>query len=190
MKKKIFIGIGAFLIFGVIAITIGILNGKSQGLSMDDMITKNTEDIKETDTQSKDTNSEISEEEAMDIAMEQLKEKVKDAQPNTSAMVDKIALQARDDAKSIDSAKTDEAISYIRDNYPDYFTDNATMEKAMYYGYLLEYAYKKTDNKNYTDLGMDTYQAIKYVYRGAETVEDTATQENLKQIEDTLNKLN
>lgn len=51
----------------------------------------------------------------------------------------------------------------------------------MYYGYLLEYGYKDT-NKAYAELGMDAYQVVKYVYRGAEKVEDISTQENLKQI--------
>lgn len=118
-----------------------------------------------------------------------LKDKVENADSNTSAMVDKIALQAKEDASSIDEEKTNEAVTFIRDTYPDYFIDNDTMEKTMYYGYLLEYAYKDTDNSTLMNLGMDTYQAVKYVYRGAESVEDDATQENLRQISESLDKL-
>lgn len=129
----------------------------------------------------------ITSEEAMDIAMEQLKERVQDAEPNTSDMVDKIALQARDDAKLIDDKKVQEAISFIRDTYPDYFTDNEIMEKTMYYGYLLDYAFEDSDP--YAKLGVDTYQVVKYVYRNVETVEDEATQENLKQIKDSLDEI-
>ena len=110
------------------------------------------------------------------------------AQSNTSAKVDEIARQAKADAQSVDEAKTNEAIAYIRNNYPNYFVDNETMEKTMYYGYLLEYAYKDT-NITYAELGMDAYQAVKYVYRNVESVEDNATQENLKQISEGLSNI-
>ena len=73
-------------------------------------------------------------------------------------------------------------------NYPNYFESNEVMEKTMYYGYLLEYGYKNKNN-NYADLGMDAYQVVKYVYRGAEKVEDISTQENLKQIAKDLDKI-
>lgn len=111
------------------------------------------------------------------------------AEANTSAKVDEIARQAKADAQSIDETKTNEAISYIRNNYPNYFDNNETMETAMYYGYLLEYAYADT-NELYMQLGMDTYQSIKYVYRGVEKVEDNATQENLAQIKESLDGIN
>ena len=103
------------------------------------------------------------------------------SKPNTSARVDEIARQAKADAKNIDTEKTIDAVKYIKENYPNYFTNNEVMEKTMYYGYLLEYGYKNKNN-NYADLGMDAYQVVKYVYRGAEKVEDISTQENLKQI--------
>ena len=103
------------------------------------------------------------------------------AKPNTSSKVDEISIQAKNDAKNIDDGKTIEAINFIKENYPNYFESNEVMEKTMYYGYLLEYGYKNKNN-NYADLGMDAYQVVKYVYRGAEKVEDISTQENLKQI--------
>ena len=84
--------------------------------------------------------------------------------------------------------KTIEAINFIKENYPNYFESNEVMEKTMYYGYLLEYGYKNKNN-NYADLGMDAYQVVKYVYRGAEKVEDISTQENLKQIAKDLDKI-
>lgn len=187
--EKILIGVGVFFAFAVIAVAAGIINGKSQGLNMDDMIV-DAPQASETPFASpkKDSDEkEISDEEAMDIAMEQLKEKVANAEPNTSDMVDKIALQARDDAKAINDDLANEAIAYIHDTYPNYFTDNETMEQTMYYGYLLDYAYD--DNDLRSNLGTDTYQVVKYVYRGVEAVEDTPTQENLRQIEQSLNEL-
>lgn len=186
--KKILIGVGIFFALAVIAIIAGIINGKSQGLSMDDMIVDAPQTSETPVTPPKGSDEdEISDEEAMDIAMEQLKEKVANAKPNTSDMVDKIALQARDDAKTINDDLTNEAITYIRDTYPNYFTDNETMEKTMYYGYLLDYAYDDSDPRS--SLGTDTYQVVKYVYRGTEAVEDAPTQENLRQIEESLNEL-
>ncbi|ABO49763.1 hypothetical protein Dred_1229 [Desulforamulus reducens MI-1] len=110
-------------------------------------------------------------------------------EPNTSAMVDYIATKAKVDAKNINDQQTKEAIEFIKSNISDFFRDNKTMETGMYYGYLLEYAYKDTDNRVYAELGMDTYQAIKYVYRGAEKVEDQATQTNISQVRESLDAI-
>ncbi len=109
-------------------------------------------------------------------------------EPNTSEMVDYIVRTAREDAKTATEEQKTEAIQFLKDNYPNYYTDNDMMEKVMYYGSLLEYAYKDID-KTIFDLGQDANQAVKYVYRGAETIEDTATQENLKQIQKSLDEL-
>lgn len=109
-------------------------------------------------------------------------------EPNTSAMVDSLVLQAKEDAKSADEEKLNEALSYIVDNYPEYFADNETMEAVIYNGSLLEYAYQDKD-KTIAGLGMDAVQAVKYVYRGAESVEDDATKENLRQVKEAIDKL-
>ena len=110
---------------------------------------------------------------------------------NTSEMVDYIAAEAKKSAnQDATEEKRDEAIEYISSHYPNYFVDNETMEKTMYYGYYLEYAYMSDDPTNvYANLGMDTYQAVKYVYRGTESVEDDHVTENLRQISEWLNKL-
>ena len=61
------------------------------------------------------------------------------------------------------------------------------LEQAICYGYWLEYAYADDEAaRDYAELGMDMEQAVKYVYRGAEKVEDDATQENLGQIKKSL----
>lgn len=110
---------------------------------------------------------------------------------NTSAMVDYIASEAKKSAnQSASEEKLNEALEFISSNYPNFFTDNETMEKTMYYGYYLEYAYSKNGEGNlYANLGMDTYQAVKYVYRNTETTEDPHVQENLSQIRETLSSL-
>lgn len=114
-----------------------------------------------------------------------------EVKPNTSEMVDKIAIQAKEDSIIIDDAKVQEAIDFIKDNYSDYFKDNETMEKTMYYGYLLDYAFKDdADKKAYSELGTDAYQVVKYVYRGAETKDDDSVKSNLEQIQKDLDALN
>lgn len=110
---------------------------------------------------------------------------------NTSEMVDKIALQAKEDAGKIDQAKLQEAVDFIKNNYSDYFKDNAIMEKTLYYGYLLDYAFKdNTEKKAYSELGTDVYQAVKYIYRGAETKDDESVKSNLEQIQKDLDAIN
>lgn len=108
---------------------------------------------------------------------------------NTSAKVDALALAAKQDVEEngVSDAKRDEAVAFIVEHYPDFYTDNETMEQAISYGYWLEYAYESDESaRDYTELGMDLEQAVKYVYRGAESVEDDATQENLSQIREAL----
>lgn len=110
---------------------------------------------------------------------------------NASAKVDALALEAKAAAaEGVTDEQRDEAIAFIVDHYPAYYADNETMEQAMAYGFWLEYAYKDDEaSRDYAELGMDVAQAVKYVYRGAEEVEDDATQENLRQIKETLEKL-
>lgn len=112
-------------------------------------------------------------------------------EPNTSEKVDALALEAKAAvAEGITDAQRDEAVTFLVDHYPDYYTDNSIMEQAMAYGFWLEYAYQDDEaSQTYAELGMDVSQAVKYVYRGAETVEDDATQENLRQIQEHLETL-
>lgn len=112
-------------------------------------------------------------------------------EPNTSAKVDALALEAKAAvAEGVTDAQRDEAVTFIIDHYPDYYTDNETMEQAMAYGFWLEYAYQDDEaSRTYAELGTDVSQAVKYVYRGAEAVEDDATQENLRQIQEHLETL-
>lgn len=107
---------------------------------------------------------------------------------NTSAKVDDLARDAKGSvAEGVTDEKRDEAVAFIVEHYPDYYGDNETMEQAIFYGYWLEYAYADDEAaRDYAELGMDMEQAVKYVYRGAEKVEDDATQENLGQIKKSL----
>lgn len=107
---------------------------------------------------------------------------------NSSAMVDSIITQAKTDCDGeLNLDVCQEALSYLKDNYPNYFTDNETMEKVMYYGAFLQYSFEdKGLNDTCAALGMDAVQSVKYVYRGSEKIEDPSTQENLKQVEEAL----
>ena len=120
------------------------------------------------------------------------------AEPNTTKMVENIVKKARYDAsQGISEEQRNEAIEYIYKNYDNYFESNEIMENVMYYGSLLEYAYTEdaknsspeTTEFNYYSLGRDANQCVKYVYRNVEDVSDQATQINLEQIKEALEKL-
>lgn len=55
-------------------------------------------------------------------------------------------------------------------------------KKQYIFGSLLEYS----NNDVLKEIGIDTVQAVKYVYRNIEKIDDTSTQENLKQIKENL----
>lgn len=108
------------------------------------------------------------------------------SEQGTSAMVDEIARAARETAPDMSSSQADELITIIESANHDYYSDYENMEKFMWYGCLLQYKY---ENDEEGQLGTDLYQAIKYVYRGVETVDDNATVENLRQIDEHLSNL-
>ena len=125
-----------------------------------------------------------------DDALEFLEAYTEGIEENSSSMVDEIAHAAEKEANYSGAKLKDEALEYISENYPDYFTNNNVMETTMFYGYYLEYVYADEGSDNtYANLGMDTYQVVKYVYRGTETVDDDNVQANLEQIAEALTAL-
>lgn len=116
-------------------------------------------------------------------------------QVNTSAMVDYISKQAKEFSKKCNQGDAMFALDWILKNKENFFADNSTMEAAMYYGTVLEHYYSgntKDSNPRYyylSQIGMDTVQAVKYIYRGAESIESQATQENLSQIEKAIKSI-
>lgn len=118
------------------------------------------------------------------------------SEPNTTAAVDEIVNKGKEDASKASEEDIKKAIQFINDNYNNYWTDNETMHKGMYYGSLLEYAKRDKAKENregldYTiySLGEDTVQVIKYIYRGVDKIEDDSTQANLRQIEKSLKNI-
>lgn len=102
-------------------------------------------------------------------------------EPNSTERMDKIIMQAKEDAKRLDVDGATVAVTYIVDRYPDkLFESSEVMENVIYYGSLLEYW--ELDTVGYNEFGMDAVQAVKYVYRGVESKDDAATLENLRQM--------
>ena len=141
---------------------------------------------------------------------EQVKDKADDkktdsksAEPNTSARVDEITLQAKDDAESVSEdeseQKWEEAFEYLKSHMDNFYENNEVMEKSMYYGsYIYHYVEANSKASDASELvdsskaayeaGYNTVKAIKYVYRGAEAVEDESTQKALSEAKENLKK--
>ena len=171
------------LITSIITLGLTVIILIAAAFSGDDSVTETSEQA-ETVIETTSAETEIASSEAETVAET---ETVPEA--NTSAMVDYIAAEAQESAnQAATDEKRDEALNFIASSYPEYFSDNDTMEQAIYYGYYLEFAYDINESQ-YAELGMDVEQAVKYVYRGTETVEDEHVQENLKQIAEILNAL-
>ena len=70
------------------------------------------------------------------------------------------------------------------------------MENLIYYGTVLEYYYANNGNSfnGFSDIrgkiGMNTVQAIKYVYRNVETPTNDATISNINKVKEDLLKIN
>lgn len=166
------------MITSIITLALTVIILLAAAVSGDDSTTENEQVETATETISAET--EVASSEAETETM---------PEANTSAMVDYIAAEAQESAnQAATDEKRDEALDFIASSYPEYFSDNETMEQAIYYGYYLEFAYDINESQ-YAELGMDVEQAVKYVYRGTEAVEDEHVQENLKQIAEILEAL-
>lgn len=105
--------------------------------------------------------------------------------PNTSEMVDYIAHKAKADATTATINDIDEAVQWLKNNVDNIFDNNENMENTMYYGELLEYKYQGTDDP-YEKVGWQAFKTVKYVYRGYEAINDTATQDNFDELKEIL----
>ena len=116
---------------------------------------------------------------------------------NTTARVDEIQGKALDDAENIseEDAVTlmEDALEYIAANVDNFYISNEVMEKALYYGsWIYFYIEHESPAETYDelpddiaawwDIGWNTAKAIKYVYRGTESIEDLTTQNALETI--------
>lgn len=172
IKMVIFIIIGAFIL---LAALVGIIGG-AESSKENKVIEETKENIKE----------EISQEKP---------------ESNTKEMVDYIISKAY---SQVTDLSKEERIKLVNESY-DFiqkkvisnkcFEDNETMEKLIYYGAFLEKNYKDESKDNelakvVRNIGTDTIQMIKYVYRGNETKESESTIENHDQIIKGIKKAN
>lgn len=109
------------------------------------------------------------------------------AEKNSSEMVEQIARTAKSNIDKFSDANADDIIEIIRKAEHNFFTSTDEMEKFMWYGFLLDYKYDDSDPRS--ELGTDLTQAIKYVYRFIDSIYDDATQENLRQIDKDLSRI-
>lgn len=111
-----------------------------------------------------------------------------EAEQGTTEKVDQIIRQAKADAAAEDAeAKAQAAYDWIVENVPEWYDGPEIMEQAIYNGALVEYYYTDKNDVR-AEVGADTVQSVKYVYRGVETVLDDATQENIQQIREGIEK--
>lgn len=108
--------------------------------------------------------------------------------PNTSEAVDYIAKKAKADSATASNDDIHGAVFWLKENVDNIFDNNENMEKAMYYGELLEYRYKGT-NDPYEKIGWQAFKTIKYVYRDFESVTDNVTQDNLQKLRGLLKSI-
>ena len=133
----------------------------------------------------------------------QKSEETTEAEPNSSAKVDEILLQAKTDAENMsedEATKTwEDAFDYLKAHSSNFYESNEVMEKSMYYGeFIYQYIEINTNASNISELadstraaydaGYNTVKAIKYVYRNAASQEDEDTISALTEVQNALNK--
>lgn len=109
------------------------------------------------------------------------------AEPRTSKMVDQIALTAKANAGNLNDDQVNAIINDVRSVNHNFYSDEPSMLKYMWYGYLLDYKFEPNTPRQL--LGQYLYQSIKNVYRGVETAESGITQANFPQIDEELQKI-
>lgn len=103
--------------------------------------------------------------------------------PNTSEAVDEIITISKKDAQRLSGSEMNKAIIFINNNYNNYWSDNYTMERTIYYGALLG---NINSNEHIKKLGNDSVEVVKYIYTNTGKIEDKSTQDNLLQIKKSL----
>ena len=172
---------------------LGTGNSSVKNTSKDQATKTNTTEEKETKEETASETETTTEEETRislkdsDSLKDYLSVLTNEVEKNTSGMVDKIASIAKQDALTVTDEQLNTAVTFIAENYPNYHSDNEMMESIMYYGYLLDYAYNDNDPEDM--LGVDAYEVVKYVYRGAENADSAEVKENLQQIEKDLSAM-
>lgn len=126
-----------------------------------------------------------------------------ESEEGTSARVDEIMLKAVSDAQKVTEEEIEplweEAFAYLKEHEENFYANNEIMEKSIYYGcFIYEYIEENSPATDISqlpetvryayDAGYNTVLAIKYVYRGAENIEDRETQNALNDAREALEK--
>ena len=107
----------------------------------------------------------------------------KEIKHGTSDYVDAIYYYVKETAGI--NLKVNEAWEWTKENYLKCNENQETMEKAIFYGYILD---KYGTDDILKKVGQDLVQAVKYVYRGASTIDSEDTKINLEQIKKGIDK--
>lgn len=103
----------------------------------------------------------------------------------TSAYVDYLFYKAKADSETATEEDLQSALDWLKNNVDNIFDNQESMELAMYNGEPLERKYKDSGN-SFEKIGWQAYKTVKYVYRGAESVDDQATIDNYSELKDLL----
>ena len=105
-------------------------------------------------------------------------------EPNTDDMVKYLHQKGNNLWKHADKDFRDEsktaAVKFLKENYPNYFNDNETMETAIFYSNFLYYYSDKDTPEN--NVSWFTNLAVSKVYTNADTVDSENTQKYLNKI--------
>lgn len=115
-----------------------------------------------------------------------IKQNTNGVQQNSSAMLDKISLLARADAKNADKDMVKSAINWLDQNRGKLFDSKESMETAIYYGSYLDAAFPDSDPLS--KIGWQALKAVKYVYRGAESPSDRSSVRAVRKMSIELDK--
>lgn len=83
------------------------------------------------------SNSNTTQNLAFDNTVENLSETQRTILPNSNEMVDYLILKAKQDAQTVSSEEFDNALFFIENNINNLHKDNETMEKAIYFRFII-----------------------------------------------------
>ena len=128
---------------------------------------------------------EVSKEPATAAEEEQSADLAPTAEPEhgTTAYLEYLMAKAKAAASTATKEDLQEAVDWLRDNPQGYFNGLDNMEKTLYYGRLLECKYMQTGNQ-FEKIGWQAQKTVKYVYRGAESITDEVTHNNLLKLQE------
>lgn len=114
-----------------------------------------------------------------------------------AGVIHQISLDAKSNAAAADEKDLDYAVHWIAEHRDDFFTSDAIMEAAIYYGALLVYHNENlggvqaptNPSYNQANIGMNLVEAVSNVYRGRQTANDEMTMKYMTTVDEGLDAL-